>query len=382
MGKTCDKIKKFIEDDRPQKLKSYLIEHRIGIDDYTFNKGQNLLHYSVKKSSPGVLGYLLRMDFDVRKKNSKGQTALDIAIRKSKKSKRSTAIKIYQEIVVPLVDYYQHDDRHFKLPTKIKMKLKELQEKLFHQHEQNSSPHVKVDNSRLSSTSESETDEDMEDEKRWNEKIQEENDDEYMSLWGNYEEDFCDEGEKETYDQWTSRIHREHKLKQQANRFHPYNYTSPKSTNGTSSKTDTILDDKKSKQKIREENLRQKRIELEKIFAEKQLRIREISRQEKKYKYEEKYTKFIQTKGQGQIKYNDIPWPFRTKLSEITDILFCDFNDKNSDSYRKYLREQQVRWHPDKFRQNFVEYLAEGEKEEILDRVTEISQFLNKLSEK
>lgn len=46
---------------------------------------------------------------------------------------------------------------------------------------------------------------------------------------------------------------------------------------------------------------------------------------------------------------------------------------------RKRLRLELLRWHPDKFTGAFGSRLAADDKTRILQRVTEISQFLNSL---
>ncbi|ESP00873.1 hypothetical protein LOTGIDRAFT_172971 [Lottia gigantea] len=382
MKKIGKRIKKYIENDRPQKLKSMMIKHRIDINERILGKGQSLLHYGVKKCAFGIVGFLLKSKIDLTIKNDKGLTAVEVAIRKSFKSKKSTALKIYEEMVIPLVD---NQPSSKSLDRKIKNKLKILQDKLFHK-EHNSTFYCNVDDSNLPSTesdSEDESEEDVDsedDDKRWNEKMTAEIEEDFLSSHGRYEgqydEDFQEETEKETYDQWAYRIHKEYKTKLSTNRNHPYR-RSTNSTNQDESKTEN------SKQKIKEEKLRQRRKELEKIYEEKQKKMKEIEKIEAKYKYEEKYRKLFKSKGdKSLIRFCDVPWPFTSKLSEIFELLFCDLPDKNSDMYRKYLRDQQIRWHPDKFKQNFGEFLHEHDREKILQRVTEISQSLNQLSEK
>ena len=47
---------------------------------------------------------------------------------------------------------------------------------------------------------------------------------------------------------------------------------------------------------------------------------------------------------------------------------------------RKRLRLELLRWHPDKFTGAFGSRLAAGDKARILERVTQISQYLNSLA--
>ena len=60
--------------------------------------------------------------------------------------------------------------------------------------------------------------------------------------------------------------------------------------------------------------------------------------------------------------------------------LFGDLDKvKDAEVYRKYLKVQQRRWHPDKFLQHCGDRIAEEDRGKILKQVKEISQELNQL---
>ena len=111
---------------------------------------------------------------------------------------------------------------------------------------------------------------------------------------------------------------------------------------------------------------------------------------------------FSKSKIQGTLGINDIVWPFiesegkhkknygcasKEDVSDqelygcsekgIKSFLLCDLSDKGD--IKKYLKEQQVRWHPDRFQQKCGESLKEEERGAILDRVKVISQIINKI---
>ena len=79
----------------------------------------------------------------------------------------------------------------------------------------------------------------------------------------------------------------------------------------------------------------------------------------------------------------DIPWPLSKDnlgdLTKVEEFIFVDM-DRDTDEYKKYLREQQVQWHPDKFLQKCGARLKEDDRERIMERVKQIAQILNQLS--
>ncbi|KAK3088065.1 hypothetical protein FSP39_014204 [Pinctada imbricata] len=119
---------------------------------------------------------------------------------------------------------------------------------------------------------------------------------------------------------------------------------------------------------------------MRKKYEENQRRDRENYNIHKKKVYTEKWSKLLKSNEDDILTYSDIPWPFKKEISEMKTLLFCDI-DVKSDDYRKYLRELQKQWHPDKFVQKLGHRLKPEEREEILNKVKEISQELNKWSE-
>jgi len=98
---------------------------------------------------------------------------------------------------------------------------------------------------------------------------------------------------------------------------------------------------------------------------------------EKRMKYEERY-KSVLGSGKAGLTFADIPWP--SKQGEAMDIsVLFDKMETGGDEYKKYLRDQQIRWHPDKFMQRFGARVDISDKDKILARVTVLSQKLNQL---
>ena len=86
------------------------------------------------------------------------------------------------------------------------------------------------------------------------------------------------------------------------------------------------------------------------------------------------------------LGYTDIPWPtpanWNKEVDSMREFLLCDLGEGDSEAVKKYLREQKVRWHPDRFMQRCGVRLKEKEKDRILEKVKLVSQILNKLTEK
>jgi hypothetical protein len=89
---------------------------------------------------------------------------------------------------------------------------------------------------------------------------------------------------------------------------------------------------------------------------------------------------------------NDVPWPtpsgLEKDISEANVRAFIrtytmKYSDQAAGDWKKAVKQNQYFWHPDKFRQiqaRKLERLSEEKKGEIMQRVTEVSQILNKLA--
>jgi len=89
---------------------------------------------------------------------------------------------------------------------------------------------------------------------------------------------------------------------------------------------------------------------------------------------------------------SDVPWPtpsgLERDISEANIRTFVrnytmKYSEQAAGDWKKAVRQNQYFWHPDKFRQiqaRKLEKLSEEKKEEIMRRVTEVSQILNKLA--
>lgn len=172
------------------------------------------------------------------------------------------------------------------------------------------------------------------------------------------EEDF-----PESYDDWSKRMNSEYYRKRKHSSSLP----------SSSKKTKTEEEDFNSKLKKEREKMRKK-------YEENQKRAQQNYKKHKKDVYEKKWKTLSENIEIKQLHFSEIPWPFKDSVSEMEDFLFHDLT--KSDIRKKYLRDQMKRWHPDKFLQKFGNHIVSTEREQVLQRVKQVSQELNQLLEK
>lgn len=121
---------------------------------------------------------------------------------------------------------------------------------------------------------------------------------------------------------------------------------------------------------------------MRKKYDANQKQARELYLKRRRSQYEKKFEALLASSSSDKLDFDDIPWPSTGSTSDVVEALFADFSSRQSDAYKKYLRDQQKRWHPDKFSQKFGTRISDHDRERILEKVKEISQALNKLNEK
>ena len=85
------------------------------------------------------------------------------------------------------------------------------------------------------------------------------------------------------------------------------------------------------------------------------------------------------------LQFSDIQWPisFEYKamvenLEQImTDTMELLSHGLEADEQMKYLKKQQVRWHPDRFLQKCGGRIKEGDKDDVMEIVNHLSQRIN-----
>ena len=74
--------------------------------------------------------------------------------------------------------------------------------------------------------------------------------------------------------------------------------------------------------------------------------------------------------------FNDIPWPGGSHATPAEQAKICLYSS-DPDVSKTVIREQQRRWHPDKFSQHYGQCLCEDDREKILEHVKQLSQSIN-----
>ena len=184
-----------------------------------------------------------------------------------------------------------------------------------------------------------------------------------------------DAEEHETWDDWADRIHTEYHHKHQQ----------PRPTKRPATSTDEPPSKQKRISDEEQKRFQKKLEEAHREYVEHCAQRKKTRQLKQKLLYKQKCERLFQntTESGDLLGWDDIPWPLSKDssgdLTKIEEFLFCNL-DKETDEYKKYLREQQVQWHPDKFLQKCGTRLKEQDKDKVMERVKEIAQILNQLS--
>ncbi len=198
------------------------------------------------------------------------------------------------------------------------------------------------------------------DDQEWQRKLTAELDDEYGTNWGKYEEDFfqVDANEAESYDSWAERMISEHKKRTKAQNYPPPPVSQPKVEPSW-----TAEDQQKF---LKEEEARK----LQRKTAE---------TSQKRYTFLTKLSLLVQT--ENPISLSDLPFDCSEEIESICQLILVHVKElEDTEAKRKALRELQRLWHPDKFSQKFGSRLKDEIRQNVLKKVTEISQYLNAFS--
>ena len=93
--------------------------------------------------------------------------------------------------------------------------------------------------------------------------------------------------------------------------------------------------------------------------------------------FEKRFQKILKSGNRKKLSYAEIPWPSFGSMEDVMSVLLGKQFSWTHVELKKYIRTQQVRWHPDKFRQKFVDKIAPESLDRVMRRVNEISQVLN-----
>ncbi|XP_060707212.1 NF-kappa-B inhibitor-like protein 1 isoform X2 [Hemiscyllium ocellatum] len=346
-----ERLLRYVEDGNVLKLKSYLRRHPGLSVTFRGRKGRSPLHVACSQRGDAIIRLLLKHGADPLLQDHRGNTPLHLAARQA--VKRGT--RVYEDLVVPLrkscpaaMDVL---NREGLTPGDLLGSMKMWQQ----------CPGAEEENEIAKDQADRE----------WYQKLSAECEAEFYTQCGRYEEDLSTgEAEPETYDTWADRLAREYAAKRCRGA-------------GNSWSREQWA---KGKEKEQQEQEHQRYLEQEhRRYQEQAQRLQVERAASHKQRYERSCAHIF---GQGSpgtripLRYSDIPWPAPGgTVEEMVAVILHGVDRGDPSVYRRYLRGQQVMWHPDRFTQRCGDRLAQADRQRILDTVIALSQALNRLAD-
>lgn len=330
------KLKKYLERDKLPKLRRFVTENKIHLDEIITRKGEKMLHLAAKEGARFCLEYLLEKGANAKLVDKRGDLPLHKALRfvlenYSRENER--------DLVSSLLTYSsglvnQENNRGVSAKDLI-LSLEEVKEK---QSSSYVSPFNKEDLRLRDPRSEAE--------EEWQAKLADECNDEYNHSYGKFENFSGDnEPQSETFDDWADRIFQEFYQKRKG-----------KTIRKTEEKTPP-----------KPKNLKPE-LDLQKVDHSYNL-LKQKKRKEKEERLCEKLFKTSEL-----ITLSGLPFK-NMKAEEILEMVTSKCGSEPAD-IKKRIREELLRWHPDKFKQKYGDRIKESEQSEVMDHVKNISQIL------
>ncbi|XP_074473866.1 NF-kappa-B inhibitor-like protein 1 [Sebastes fasciatus] len=359
LSRKQQRVWRYVEEGSLLKLKSYLRKHRdLEEDLVNFSRGRRQrspLQLASRLGDDAVLRLLLKHGAEVLQRDSKGDTALHIAVNRALKHGKTA----YDDLVVPLKNSCPDA---LNTPNSAGVTPQDL---LNWRKQKDTAENM----SRPS---------DRDPEKEWQEKLFGECEDEFFETFGVYDaDDFLPvDDDEQDFGDWADRIRREYFDKKHAE---AQRLAASASSGRKKRKQETDQERQSHK-----EHLAKLQKEHEEYLA-RAARKEEETKQGKKRSYDERCAATFDggsSSGGTKLSYSDIPWPApRGTVKEMLDVMLHGVDRKDVPVFRKMLLKQQTRWHPDKFAQRCEARLEEKDKQRILETVTALSQELNRLAQ-
>jgi len=328
------KILKYIECDNFVKLKRFLKEDKIGVDDVISKRGEKMLHIAAKEGASDCLEFLLEKGANAKLVDKKGNLPLHRAL----------------EFVI---DDYSRDNERDLVSTLLTFSsgLMNVRNKKGFTPKELVLNLEKLKRNNVEAAAAQKTQpffekpEERTEEDEWKDKLADECEYEYGVSYGKFEDQSEYVGEvNETYDDWADRIYKAF-VSSRKRKF-----------------VKNVEEPKKVKSLKPEIDLEQA-AENYKLLKEKKLKMKQKNMCDKLFNTEE------------IITAADIPFE-NFEASKILEIIIGDVEGQNSDVVKKIIREAIRKWHPDKFQQKLGDRICEKDVELVMERVKLISQAL------
>jgi hypothetical protein len=182
---------------------------------------------------------------------------------------------------------------------------------------------------------------------------------------------------KKSHSDWFSDIRAEAETRRRKRQYaHPSSSHKPSPKHSDPKRPKIGISDEDKKRF--EENLKQESRKNAQALEE----LKKQKATEMKKHYEEHCTAIFSGKVTRKLSYRAIPWPHgpHEGLDDMERFLLGSI-PRGTEAYKKELKAQRIRWHPDRFLQKVGQYLKDDDRERILEKVKQISQMLNAISD-
>ena len=369
MGRTKEeKLVKYIKVGKLHRIRSLLKNCKkedVDINAKVDDRGRTALHVSCLLGDDAITRLLLKYGANIQAKDSDGNTPFHLALGYALET---TRLSVYTDLILPLLRQFGGEelggDREALdslknndgvSPSELLVELKEAMRSRREERRKLEEEETRLHEENLRKIKE---------ENEWKRKVRYEVDWEGVSPEDHMKEYHDDDFE--TYDDWVERIHDERRQKRE------------KRCRQKHKKAEEIrMKDEAAKQ-------RTKWLEAEHQAYQEQIAAkREDARHSTaKAAYETQCEAvFGSSNSTTELTIKYIPWPCDGTAGDCGKLLLRWAKLGEPDD-KKYMRSQQVRWHPDRFLQRCGEKLAEADRESILERVKGISQEINDLLSK
>lgn len=333
-------------------FKKYKPSHLTAIVD---RKGRTPLHVCCLLGDDAIMRLLLKNGAKVEVTDTDGNTPIHFALKYAMETTRFTA---FNDLILPLLNVCGSSSSVLDVKNNDGKSARECLSQLKMIHAQRREEVVAQRRQQRRMKSERPSKKNLED-LEWERKLKFEAGQEDFSK---YNQDDYMETTHETYDEWVEKIMRERWQKK------------------ASSKQKAGVD---CKPRHCQEDARQRTKQLE-MEHEAYMTQMSVQRQKLKLtvtlaKYEEKCKVMFDGDSSRTIKFSEVSWPCQGDTNRMLDLVKRWLELKSGEERKKFLKEQQVRWHPDKFLQKCGNRLDNDERDKIIEQVKELSQEINSL---
>lgn len=228
-------------------------------------------------------------------------------------------------------------------------------------------------------SAEEEEDEEVSKEREWRQKLQGELEDEWQEVIGRFEDDASrDTQEPESFSAWSERLAREHAQKQRQQLEAEGSCRPPRAEGSSHS-----WRQHEEEQRLFRERARAK----EKELCESRARRAQEAQRDKGPEPPRAGPRAEHPRGaeRGSLwRFGDVPWPCPgggDPEAMAAALVARGPPLEEQGALKRYLRVQQVRWHPDRFLQRFRSQIETWELGRVMGAVTALSQALNRHAE-